>query len=191
LHLGPDGSLSVVDTPGVHAGTVAEDRAAAFRRLLDGSLDDAYRRAAVVLANRIEAEDAVHDAAERAWRSWGSLRDTQQFEAWFARILLNVCRDRLRSRRRVAVVEVRGEPPETEDVASTAAFRGVDDRARVLDALADLSADERIAIVLRYEADLTVPEIARLIGAREGTIKARLHRALGRLRVRLGEEERA
>jgi RNA polymerase sigma-70 factor (ECF subfamily) len=180
-----------VDASGLRAGIVSEDRAAAFRRLLDGSLDDAYRRAAVVLANRIEAEDAVHDAAERAWRSWGSLRDPQQFEAWFARILLNVCRDRLRRRRRVAVLEVRWEPPETEDAASTAAFRAIENRARMLDALAELPADERIAIVLRYEADLSVPEIARLTGAREGTIKARVHRALGRLRLRLGEEDGA
>jgi RNA polymerase sigma factor (sigma-70 family) len=189
LSLGPDGSLSVVDASGLTVVTVPEDRAAAFRSLLDGALDDAYRRAAVILANRIEAEDAVHDAAERAWRSWGSLRDRESFDPWFARILLNVCRDRLRRRRRVAVVEVRGEPPETEDAASAAAFRGVDDRARMLDALAGLSPDERIAIALRYEADLTVPEIARLTGAREGTIKARLHRALARLRLRLGEEE--
>jgi RNA polymerase sigma-70 factor (ECF subfamily) len=169
-------------------GAAADERAVAFRRSLDGALDDAYRRAAVILANRIEAEDAVHDAAERAWRSWASLRDARQFEAWFARILLNVCRDRLRRRRRVAVVEVSGEPPETEDAASTVAFRRVDDRARMLDALAGLSADERIAITLRYEADLSVPEIARLTGAPEGTIKARLHRALGRLREQLGEE---
>ena len=189
MSLGPDGSLSVVDASGLRVATVTEERAGAFRALLDEALDDAYRRAAVMLANRIEAEDAVHDAAERAWRSWGSLRERDSFEAWFARILLNVCRDRLRRRRRVAVVEVRGEPPDTEDAASTAAFRGVDDRARMLDALSGLSPDERIAIVLRYEADLTVPEIARLTGAREGTIKARLSRALRRLRVRLGEEE--
>ena len=188
MRLGSDGSLIVVDASGLHAGAAADDRAAAFRRLLDAAVDDAYRRAAVILANRIEAEDAVHDAAERAWRSWASLRDNRQFDAWFARILLNVCRDRLRRRRRVAVVEVRGEPPEAEDVASTAAFRRVDDRARMLDALAGLSADERIAIALRYESDLSVPEIARLIGAPEGTIKARLHRALGRLRLRLDEE---
>jgi RNA polymerase sigma-70 factor, ECF subfamily len=189
LNVGSDGSLSAVDASGLHGGIVSDDRATAFRALLDGALDDAYRRAAVILANRIEAEDAVHDAAERAWRSWGSLRDRQQFDAWFGRILLNVCRDRLRRRRRVAVVEVRGEPPDAEDEASTAAFRGVDDRARMLDALAVLSADERIAIVLRYEADLTVPEIARLTGTKEGTIKARLHRALGRLRDRLDEEK--
>lgn len=185
----PDGSLSIVDVIGAKVGAVSEDRASAFRRLVDAALDDAYRRAAVLLANRIEAEDAVHDAAERAWRSWGSLRDPALFEAWFGRILLNVCRDRLRRRRRVALVEVRADASAVIDATSTAAIGRIDDRSRMLDALAALSADERIAIVLRYEADLTVPAIAALTGAPEGTIKARLHHGLRKLRDRLGEED--
>lgn len=169
--------------------TASDERAAAFRALLGAGIDDAYRRAAVVLANRLEAEDAVQDAAERAWRSWSALRDPQQFEAWFGRILLNVCRDRLRKRRRVALVEVRGAPLDREDLGSTASLTSVDERARLLDALSELSADERIAIVLRYESDLTVPAIARLLGAREGTVKARLHHATRRLREHLEATE--
>ena len=189
MHVGPDGSLSIVDVTGAAVDVVVTDRAAVFRTLIDGALDDAYRRAAVLLANRIEAEDAVHDAAERAWREWGSLRDVAKFEAWFGRILLNVCRDRLRRRRRVALVEVREDASNVVDGSSAAALVQIDDRSRVLDALSALSADERIAIVLRYEADLTVPSIAALIGAPEGTIKARLHHGLRRLRERLGEED--
>lgn len=151
------------------------------------ALDGAYRRAAVLLGDRFEAEDAVHDAAERAWRSWGSLRDPANFEAWFARILVNVCRDRLRRRRRVAVIEV-AAGTEVEDAAGQRHVDRLGDRGVLLDGLATLSADERIAIVLRFEADLTVPQIARLTGAREGTIKSRLHHALRKLRARLGEE---
>ena len=185
MRLGPNGSLSVMDGPGVQVGIAVDDRAAAFRDLVGVALDDAYRRAAVLLANRIEAEDAVHDAAERAWRSWSSLREPASFDAWFGRILVNVCRDRLRRRRRVAIVEAAVAPPDTEDAISTAAMNRIGETERVLDALASLSADERIAVVLRYESDLTVPEIARLTGAREGTIKARLHHALRKLRAQL------
>lgn len=189
MHVGPDGSLRIVDVPGAKIAAAPVDRASAFRTLVDAALDDAYRRAAVLLANRIEAEDAVHDAAERAWRSWGSLRDPAQFEAWFGRILLNVCRDRLRRRRRVALVEVRDDATGVADAASALALGRIDDRSRILDALSELSADERIAVVLRYESDLTVPAIAALVGAPEGTIKARLHHGLRRLRARLGEED--
>ena len=42
-------------------------------------------------------------------------------------------------------------------------------------------------VVLRYFAELTVPEVAGSIGVREGTVKSRLHRALKRLREKLEE----
>jgi RNA polymerase sigma-70 factor, ECF subfamily len=160
-------------------------RAAAFRARMGTSLDEAYRRAAVLLGNRFEAEDAVHDAAEHAWRAWGSLRDERQFDAWFGRILINVCRDRLRRRRRVAVIEVHDGPVDAVDRSAGPQLDRVADRARLADMLAALSADERVAIVLRYEGDLTVPEIARLTGSRQGTVKSRLHHALRKLRIAL------
>jgi RNA polymerase sigma-70 factor (ECF subfamily) len=49
--------------------------------------------------------------------------------------------------------------------------------------------DERIAVTLRFHADLTVPAIAMLLGIPEGTVKSRLHLALGRLRAALEEAE--
>ena len=77
---------------------VVDTRAEPFRGRVDRSLDATYRLAAVILNDRIEPEHAVHDAAVRAWRSFGSLRDQPPFEGWFQRILVNRCRDRLRSR---------------------------------------------------------------------------------------------
>jgi RNA polymerase sigma-70 factor (ECF subfamily) len=50
--------------------------------------------------------------------------------------------------------------------------------------------DERIVIVLRYEADLTVPSIANLTGVPEGTVKSRLHHALRKLRRSLEDAGR-
>ena len=44
-------------------------------------------------------------------------------------------------------------------------------------------------MVLRYYADLTVPEMAKVLGWREGTVKSRLHRAQARLGQLLSEEE--
>lgn len=174
--------LVAIDLP---ASTVP--RAEAFRILVGGALDDAYRRAAVLLGDRFEAEDAVHDAAEKAWRSWGSLRDRARFEAWFGRILLNTCRDRMRVRRRVQRIEVTAEPPEH---AASGPDEGIFDVDRIHEALSRLSPDERIAIVLRYESDLTVPAIASLVGVPEGTVKSRLHHALRKVRASLEGDER-
>src|SRR5512141_2115470 len=82
------------------------DRAAAFRRLVDRGLDDAYRLAAIILGDRVEAEDAVQDAVVAAWRGFGALRDPSAFDAWFRRVLVNTCRDRLRARGRRRIVDL-------------------------------------------------------------------------------------
>ena len=82
-------------------GTEAPEdaRATAFTRLTAVRLVSCYRLATVILGDPVEAEDATHDAAARAWERWGSLRDLDRFDAWFGRILVNECRDRLRRRR--------------------------------------------------------------------------------------------
>lgn len=165
-------------------------RTAAFRGLVGAELDRAYRLAAVILGDRYEAEDAVHDAAEAAWRQWSDLRDETRFQAWFGKILVNACRDRLRRRRRRRIMEIPrialdGEHPMAPDGADASALRDLLRRA-----FERLSPEERIVVVLRYEADLTVPRVAELVGIPEGTAKSRLHHALRKLRAAIGEEER-
>jgi RNA polymerase sigma-70 factor, ECF subfamily len=190
MHLAPDGSLTVTEpTAGDRVIRQSDARAEAFRRLVGATLDRAYSRAAVLLADRFEAEDAVHDAAERAWRAWGSLRDAEQFEPWFDRILVNVCRDRLRRRRRVIEVELQPDADAVVDGRAGEHVARAADRDALVESLATLSVDERITVALRFEADLTIPAIARLTGTREGTVKSRLHAALRKLRVQLAAME--
>ena len=190
MHLAPDGSLTVTEpTAGDRVIRQSDARAEAFRRLVGATLDRAYSRAAVLLADRFEAEDAVHDAAERAWRAWESLRDAKQFEPWFDRILVNVCRDRLRRRRRVMEVELQPDANAVVDGRAGEHVARAADRDALVESLAALSVDERITVALRFEADLTIPAIARLTGAREGTVKSRLHGALRKLRVQLAAME--
>src|SRR6266542_4739608 len=80
------------------------DRAERFVRLAGSELDRAYRLAGLLLSSRSDAEDATQEALLRAWRGIARLRDPEHFQAWFDRILVNVCRDRLRQRARVAFI---------------------------------------------------------------------------------------
>ncbi|HEY5434363.1 MAG TPA: sigma-70 family RNA polymerase sigma factor [Candidatus Limnocylindrales bacterium] len=180
----------VGDESALPALRVIDSRAAIFRRLVDRNLDGAYRLAAVILGDRVEAEDAVHDAAVAAWRGFEDLRDPDRFDAWFRRILVNGCRDRLRARARHRVVDVgrelvEREHPRVPDASETTAVR--DALARALDAL---KPDEQAVVALRFHADLTVPAIAEALGIPEGTVKSRLHNAMGRLRAVLEEMDR-
>jgi RNA polymerase sigma-70 factor, ECF subfamily len=162
------------------------DQRAAFAELTDHHLAGAYRLAGVILGDPVEAQDATHDAVVAAWRRYGSLRDPERFEAWFQRILINVCRDRLRRQRRWPVVEIdlTREPAEgTDDIA------GVDDHVALDRALGHLNPDQRVAVVLRFYSDLTVDEIAYRTRVPAGTVKSRLHAAMRRLQQALGLHE--
>jgi RNA polymerase sigma-70 factor, ECF subfamily len=158
------------------------DTADRFLRLADGELDRAYRLAGLILGDQHEAEDATQDALLRAWRAAASLRDPAGFQAWFDRILVNVCRDRLRRRGKVRLVEL----DEAQSISAVRdPFRTFLDRDEVLRAMASLDEDHRIVIVLHYWADLTLDAVAERVGWPVGTVKSRLHRGLATMRSRL------
>lgn len=164
----------------VRMETSLETRATAFTRLTQSRLASCYRLAAVILRDPVEAEDATHDAAVRAWERWASLRDPERFDAWFDRILVNECRDRLRRRRsRPSFV------PLTDGPRGVAAD-GVDaipDRQALLQAVDQLQPDQRIAVVLHFYLGLTAEQIGERTGTRTGTVKSRLHYAIEALRA--------
>lgn len=152
-----------------------------FVRLAEAELDRAYRLAGLILGDATEAEDAVQDAMYRGWRAAESLRRIEDFRAWFDRILVNGCRDRLRRRGRVRFVALEtGASPAVADP-----FRAVLDRDEALRSIAVLEPDERVVIVLHYWADLTLDDIGRRLGWPLGTVKSRLHRGLERIRHEL------
>ena len=166
-------------------GEGAGSREAAFRTLMTDELDRVVRLASLVLGSAVDAEDAVHDAAIIAWQRFGSLRERDRFDVWFDRILVNVCRDRLRANRRRAVVVAGSAEPSTGDVALE-----ILDRQVVGSTLGRLPPDQQIVLALRYGADLTVPVIADRLGVPEGTVKSRLHHALRAVRAAIDAEDR-
>ena len=159
------------------AAAAEADREVVFGRLVDRDLDVAYRIAGVILGNGEDAEDATHDAVVHAWRSFGALRDLDRFEAWFQRILVNVCRDRLRKRRRTPVTELRA----AEGRTTPGGFADVDDRIVIGRAFERLNPDQAIAVALRFYADLTLEDVAARTGVPVGTVKSRLHAAMASL----------
>jgi RNA polymerase sigma-70 factor, ECF subfamily len=152
------------------------ERAQAFLRLADDHLDAAYRLACAILRDPTDAQDATHDAFEQAWRKWSTLRDAARFEPWFDRILVNTCRDRLRSWRR-RPTDISAEVV----IATNDPFAGAHDRDILGAALATLSPEHRVVVALRYYRDLPVDEIAARLDIPAGTVQSRLHYALKRL----------
>jgi RNA polymerase sigma-70 factor (ECF subfamily) len=180
-HLPEGPRMAVV---GVEIASAAED---AIRELLLARLSAAYRLATCILRDRDAAQDAVQEAALRAWTHRRELRDPGRVDAWFMRIVVNVCRAELeRQARRPAAVE-----DEAVYEAAGAPVDSVGLRDEVGRAVARLSTDEQIVVALRFGRDLTVPQIAAQTGLREGTVKSRLHSAQDHLRAAFAAERRA
>jgi RNA polymerase sigma-70 factor (ECF subfamily) len=169
----------VLEVTGGRPANVDEtaERAAALLRLADDHLDAAYRLARAILHEPGDAEDATHDALLQASRKWSTLRDPSRFEPWFDRILINICRDRLRHASRWQARNLSSEIA----IARGDPFGQADDRDVLRNAMATLSPDHRVVVALRYYRDLQVQDIASQLGIRAGTVQSRLHYALKQL----------
>lgn len=159
---------------------VDTDRHEAFGRLAAAELGASYQLAARILGNPGDAEDAVHEAILRAWAAFDRLRDPDSFKPWLMRIVVNVCRNDLRHRR-----VLRMEPLGRDERAAPDQFEGSALREAVAQAMGCLKPDERVVVVLRYWNDLTVNDIARIVGTPSGTVKWRLHTANRRIEAEL------
>lgn len=163
-----------------------EEPVEVFSNLTRGDVDRAYRLAWAILGNDDEARDATQDALTTAWQRRQSLRDADKLEAWLSRILINKCRDRLRSRARnigrLRSIELVALPSVADDSHAAA------DRDQLGRALDSLNPDQRIVVILRYWADLTVDAIAERLGVPAGTVKSRLHYSLEALRSALEDD---
>jgi RNA polymerase sigma-70 factor (ECF subfamily) len=152
-----------------------------YVRAARAKVDDAYRLAGYLLGDATEAQDAVQDALVKAWRNWPSLRQQESFGPWFDRIVVNVCRDRMRRHRTVRMVELDA----AGEVESPDPFGSMFAGDEVASAVERLSPDHRIVIALRFWRDLTLEQVAETLGLPLGTVKSRLHYALRALRQEL------
>jgi RNA polymerase sigma-70 factor, ECF subfamily len=151
-------------------------------------LEEARRIATWILHDSQAAEDAVQEAAMLAWKRRSTVRDGSALDAWFGRIVVNVCRDELRRRSRRPRITPLLAAATVPDEGAAAGGEPV--RDEVAAALARLDRDDQVLLALRYGADLAVPQIAARLGLREGTVKSRLHAALQRMSAALAAERR-
>ncbi|MCE9634513.1 MAG: sigma-70 family RNA polymerase sigma factor, partial [Planctomycetes bacterium] len=134
-----------------------------------------------------DAEDALQDALARLSAVRDDAPTSLGVRAWLCREVHQSARTRLRSERRRRTREVAtAVPPGAHRVDSATAIRD-----EVEFALSGLDDDERVAVQLRYLHDLDYKDIANVLGASEGACRQRVHKALARLRVRLGGDAAA
>lgn len=160
-------------------------RHAAVRRELEASRGLLYRMAYAWCRDAALADDLAHEAAEKALRQAGQLRDVERLRAWLLRILANCARDHARLRREqveLAAIEetlaAAGPTPEEAQASSQLALR-------VRRAVAALPLGQRQVVTLVDLEGCTYAEVGEILEIPIGTVMSRLCRAREVLRERL------
>ena len=146
----------------------------AFADLLRPLYSSAFRVALALLHDRGEAEDAVQEAAFKAWRKLHTVRRGAPLRPWFLAIVANQCKSVTR-KAWWSAQSLENLPPDSR-------ISDPDARIDLNRALKDLGHDERLVLVLRYYLDMPYEEVAQIMGVSAKAARSRAERAIRRLR---------
>ena len=174
------------------------DAAAAVQELMESDGQKMYGLALKLCRNQSEAEDLVQDTFLQAFRKWDQFEGRSEPTTWLYTIASRLCQRRQRSRS--------GEPRRLESLTDllpigessipeipTAADSPLDEhlkkeaRDQVERALAELPVHLRLPLVLKDIAELSLSQVAQVLGIKPATVKTRVHRARLALRRALAE----
>ena len=151
-----------------------------------------YALAWSILKDQDEALDAVHDAFVKVMRSAERFEGRSTTFSWLYRIVVNVCIDRRRKKRRSCeqaldeVTERRSPAPRSSAFDSAAAFEANELRSAIEAGIEGLSDQHKAVIVMRELQGMTYEQIAEGIACPKGTVMSRLFHARRKLRRALG-----
>jgi RNA polymerase sigma-70 factor (ECF subfamily) len=164
-----------------------EGENSAFAGLLELYQDRIYSFALRLLKDPAAAEEAAQEAFVKAFKALSSYNPAYPFSSWLFRIAHNACMDALRSGNKTVSLD-HEDFPDLPDRSPGVAENVADalDSERIEALLSSLPAIYSEVLLLAYREDMGPAEIARVIGAPEGTVKARLFRARELIKVKLG-----
>jgi RNA polymerase sigma factor (sigma-70 family) len=153
----------------------------AFEIMLRPLLEPGYRLAGGMLQDHQAAQDAVQEAAFKAWRKLRHLRDGSEMRPWFLGIVANECRS-LRRSRWSSVVKVIS-PAGTGTLSTDSVLSSIELR----NALRAMDEKKRLALVLHWYLDLPLDEIASITGSSIHAVEGQVQRGMHELRQRMEE----
>ncbi len=157
----------------------ARTDAAAFDALYRRHYDRVYRYVCASLGHEEDAADVAQQIFVQTWRSLGRFEGRSSFATWLFRIAHNAVVDAQRGRRTALSLErlPTDEHPTDASGPEEQAIRR-EDADRLSRALGHLDAEKRALLMLRFAGQLSVAEIAAVVGKRPDAVKKRLTRTL-------------
>lgn len=155
-----------------------------YATLLQSDRERYYRIAYSYVKREEDALDIVGEAACRGLLQLHTLRSEEYFRTWMTRIVINCAIDHMRRSGRTVSLD---DLP-VESAPQDASFE-CEDTLDLYAALDALSARDRSCIILRYFEERSFAETAEILGEPESTVKARVYRALKKLRGHMEKGE--
>jgi len=157
----------------------------AFAQLYEGYFDKIYRYVAIRIGDRMEAEDITQQVFLNAIKAISSFRWRGiPFSAWLFRIAHNQVVDYLRRKTKRATIPLDESLVASDYDPQLIAGQKLDIE-RLHSATGKLTPAQREAISLRFAGELSIAQVARIMGKSEGAVKALQHSAIVALRKTL------
>ena len=159
------------------------------RRLIAEYGDRLYDIAFRLCQDESAARDLVNRTLWRAIERIGLFSGASSMYTWLYSILVNFWRMDLRQKKKMDILLFQDEMPDCPDERPdpAEALAAKTDSEAIRNAIAELPEYYRVVVVFRYFEDMSVPEIAVVLGIPEGTVKFRLHKAKNMMRRKLAQ----
>ena len=135
------------------------------------------------------AADATHDVFLRAYEARSRYQEGRRVDTWLFTIAYNICRNHYRSNAYEAelLATLDAEPVADQQIEVQLDQAALDEA--LTQVLAELPAPLHQIFSLHYQEELTIPQIAEIVGVPEGTVKSRLHKTMNIIRKKLKKYE--
>lgn len=159
-----------------------------FSLLYDRYAGKVYSKCISLLLDEALAQDATQEIFTRIFLRLGSFRENAKFSTWVYSITYNFCIDLLRRRKKTNKLFMDSEniPDVADEIPDEALYQMEADRLRYV--LNNIPLEDKAVLLMKYQDDLTIKEIADIFDKSESAIKMKIKRAKERA-VRIREEQ--
>lgn len=154
-------------------------------------IDRVHRICCRIVLDSSQAPDCVQEVWMKVFRNLGQFRCERSFATWLnavaAHTAIDFYRRHKRRRKPASLDETCAESLPAEPTEAGPQYNDATIRREIRVALGQISVNQRTAFVLRYFEEMPLPEIAKVLRCRQGTVRTHIRRCLLSLRVKLAD----